>query len=150
MARITVEQAQAWLETTKLSIDTLDENLLDELETEILARLGASFDTGTWLDDSSTPKLVRTAIAKMYAAWVYNRTYSEDTEGQNAYAAKLEANAEMLISGMLDGTIDIPGVDPGDPSGQPSYYPNDLSSAMEATADDRSLGPAVFSMGNTF
>lgn len=151
MARITSRQAQAWFDKTKLRIpDALDMDLLAEIEIEVIARLGGAFDTSTWVDETTTPKLVRTALAKMYAAWFYQRQYSEDQSDTNDYARKLEANAEMLITGMLDGTIEIVEVVDIAPSGQAGFYPDDESSSMEATADDRSLGPEVFSMGLVF
>lgn len=150
MARITPQMAQAWFDGTKLVVESLDTPLLDLVETEVLGRIGAAFDTSTWVDVSTTPKLVRVTISKLYAAWFYNRQYSEEVGEQNVYAAKLEANAELLITGLIDGTIDLEEVPSGDPSGQPGFYPTDESSAMEATADDRSLGPEVFSMGKVF
>ena len=150
MARITAQQAQAWFDKTKLTITQLDMDLLDLIETEVLGRLGAAYDTSTWIDSATTPKLVKTAISKLYAAWYYNRVYSEDTGTENAYATKLENNAEMLISGIVSGTIELPEVDVDLTTGQAAFYPTDESSAMEATADDRSLGPGVFSMGTVF
>lgn len=148
--RITAAQAQAWFDKTKLNIDSLDEHLLPEIETEVLARLGAAFDTSTWIDEPTTPRLVKTIISKLYAAYFYHRQYSEDTLDENTYAAKLEENAELLITGLIDGTIDLPEVVTSEPTGQPAFYPDDASSALEATADDRSLGPNVFSMGDVF
>lgn len=152
MARITLEQTKVWLDKTKVaSVSTLDQDLLTEIETEVLARLGAAFDTSTWTDSVTTPRLVQTVISKVYAAWYYHRVYSEDVADDNTYAAKLEANAEMLIVGLINGTIDLPEVpDTGDTTGLAAFYPTDESSAMEADSDDRSLGPEVFSMGTAF
>jgi hypothetical protein len=61
----------------------------------------------------------------------------------------LKENAGMLIQGLIDGTIEIPGVPPTS-SPNPSFYPNDASSALEPTLEDPSLGPARFSMGKVF
>lgn len=149
MVRITVEEVRGWVETSKLNPTDLDLNFLPQLETEILAKLGTVYDTTTWLDATTTPAIVRVIITKLYAGWIYDRAYSENQSETNPYAAMLKENAGMLIQGLIDGTIEIPGV-PATSSPDPSFYPNDASSAMEATVDDPSLGPARFSMGRVF
>jgi hypothetical protein len=148
--RVTLGQCQAWAEKSKLTLTSLDEELLDQIETEVLAQIGVTYNTSTWIDTLTTPKLVQIAISKKYVVWVYERQYSENVpEGGSAYAQRLDANAEMLITGIVDGTIELPGLELGT-GGQPSFYPNDSSSALEPTVDDRSLGPAKFSMGQVF
>lgn len=149
MVRITVEEVRGWVEVTKLNIQDLDLNFLPQLETEILARIGTVYDTTTWVDPASTPGLIRVIITKLYAGWVYDRAYSENQADSNPYAAMLKENAGMLIQGLIDGTIELPGVTPTS-NPDPSFYPNDASSALEPTSDDPSLGPARFSMGRVF
>jgi hypothetical protein len=148
MAHISVPEAQAWVEGTKLSLSALDLQLEDHLATEVITRLSSITDTTLWLTEATTPKLVRTIISKFYVAWVYDRQYSEDIEQGSNYADRLKANAEMLMLGLLDGTIELPGVE--DISGSPAFYPTDASSALEPTRADPSLGPAAFSMGMRF
>jgi hypothetical protein len=150
MSRIVVAEAQAWLEPTKLTLAALDTNLLDQIEEEVLDQISSSYDTSGWIDNTNTPKIVRTAIAKMYASWVYNRQYSEDTDQGNPYAQKLLDNATMVISGIIDGTVDIPGIP--DIAGNPSFYPNDASSLIDPkdSPDDTSVGPNLFSVNQVF
>jgi hypothetical protein len=148
VARITVKMAQAWVDGTKLTVSALDLDLLDLLESEILGRLNSAFDTSVWTDETTTPKLIQAIITKMYIAWVYDRAYSEDIEQGSNYADRLKQNAEGLIVGLLDGTIELPGVE--DIAGSPVFYPTDASSALVPTFDDPSLGPAQFSMGMMF
>ena len=147
-AHITVPEAQAWAEQTKLTISTLDTELEAHLAAEVITRLSSAFDTTTWTSDVTTPKLVRTIISKLYVAWVYDRQYSEDIEQGNNYADRLKQNAEGLMIGLIDGTIELPGLP--DTSGSPAFYPTDASSAQEPTFLDPSLGPAAFSMGKRF
>jgi len=147
MSRITVAEAKAWADGTKLTISTLDADLLDHLEEETIRQL-TGFDATTWVDATTTPKLVRTIIAKLYVAWLYDRQYSEDIDQGSNYADRLKTNANNLIAGLIAGTIELPGV--LDVSGSPTFYPTDASSAMTATTDDPSLGPAAFSMGMRF
>lgn len=149
MARITVEEVRGWVEVTKLNVQDLDLNFLPQLESEVFAKLGTVYDTTTWVDPASTPDIVRVIITKLYAGWIYDRAYSENQAESNPYAAMLKENAGMLIQGLIDGTIEVPGV-PATSNPNPSFYPNDASSAMEPTSDDPSLGPAKFSMGRVF
>lgn len=154
MARIEVADVQAWVEVTKFTVKeplpTTDANLLGQIETETVSRLSGTYaeEYPTWIDHTSTPPIVKVIIAKLFAAWMYRKAYSESlAEEDAAYAAKLEMNAEMLISGLIDGTIDIPG---GGSDVGPVFYPTDASSAMRSTRADPSLGPSKFSMGMTF
>lgn len=153
MSRITIEKAQGWVEGTKFTIASLsgtDGALLDQIETEVLARVSAAYITTTWVDAATTPALIQVAIAKKFVAWMYRKAYSEDiTENDAAYAAFLEANSELIIQGIVDGSIEIPELPPSATSG-PLFYPTDASSAMEPTVDDSSLGPNKFSMGMIF
>jgi hypothetical protein len=149
MAHITGLNAQAWAEGTKLTISTLDASLEDQLAEEVIRRLDSGFDVTGWTNDTTTPKLVKVIIAKLYVAWVYDRTYSEDIEQGSNYADRLKANAEALMLGLLDGTIELPGADTTT-FGEAAFYPTDASSAQEPTTDDLSLGPAAFSMGMRF
>src|SRR5262245_15537554 len=148
MARISAEEARAWAEGTKLRISSLDSFLVAHVEAEVIGRLQVAFDTSTWTSNTTTPNLIRTIIAKFYVAWLYDRSYSEDIEQGNNYADRLKLDADLLMTGLLDGTIELPGV----PSitGSPVFYPTDASSAQEPTFDDPSLGPAAFSMGMRF
>lgn len=141
---ITVAEAQAWGEPTKITLDSLDSPLLEQIQTAVLGRLSSAHDTSSWISPATTPQLVRSVIAMLYMSWYYHRAYSED-EGDNQYAERLASNAQALITGLVEGTLDLPGVTTD--AGQPSFYPNDASSALEPTFDDRSLGPAAFSMG---
>lgn len=152
MSRITIQEVKGWLETTKFPITNLDTDLLDQLEFEVLGRVGSTYDTTLWIDEASTPRLVRVAIAKMYAGWLYHRAYSEEEGTTNAHAQLLWDNAELLITGIIGGAIDLPDALPQPESGTggPSFYPNDASSAEPASWDDGSLGPNKFSMGQVF
>lgn len=153
MARITLAEAQAWVEGTKFTIAAINtspnSDLLAQIEEEVIARVASIYDTSTWTNDTTTPRLVRVAIAKKFVAWMYRRQYSESiTEQDAAYALLLEANSETIVAGLVDGSIELPGVD--STTDEPGFYPTDQSSQMEPTFDDPSLGSAKFSMGMVF
>ena len=151
MARISLPEARAWAEPTKLKIDTLDNNLLALLEEEVLGQLQGVLDISTWVDQNTTPRLIRTIISKLYVSWFYRRQYSEDTDAKNPYAQDLAANANMLIAGLIAGTIEIPGTTTNDIT-SPLFYPTDASSLLDPRdfPDDPSVGPAKFSMTTVF
>lgn len=156
MSRVDVTDIQPWLEPTKLNLGNAlsasDAGQLDQIETEVIGQIASSYDTSTWIDSASTPKMVKVIIAKMFCAWYYSKMYSEDIGGyENTYAVRVLANANNLMAGVIDGTIQL--VDAPDQSvtaGQPSFYPNDASSAMCPTPDDPSLGGPWFSLGQVF
>lgn len=113
-------------------------------------QLSSVYDTSSWVDETSTPKIVRVIIAKMYASWHIDKTYSENQDEGNDYAARLLANANMLLAGLVSGLFEIPEVPSPENPGTASFYPTDASSAMEPTFEDPSLGPARFSLGKVF
>lgn len=149
MTVITVDDVRGWVEVTKLNIESLDLKFLPQLEAEVFARLGTVYDVTGWVDPTSTPLLVRVIVTKYYAGWIYDRAYSENQSQSNEYAEKLKNNADMLMMGLIDGTIELPGITPIS-APDPVYYPTDASSAQEPTFEDPSLGPARFSLGKLF
>lgn len=150
MARVTLTEVQAWLESSKLPITSLDAELLAHLEEEVITQLATVYDTSGWTSNLNTPKLVRTAISKYYASWYIDKAYSENQDEGNDYAQRLQENADMLIAALVGGQVVIPEVPAPSNPRTPSYYPNDASSALEPTAEDPSLGGPYFSLGRTF
>jgi hypothetical protein len=150
-ARISLAEAQAWLEQTKLVLPSLDASMEAQISSQILGRLSAAYpaEVATWTTEANTPQLVRSIISMFYAGWFYDRQYSENPE-DNSYADRLRAWAEQLLMGLLEGTIDIPEV-PGQPAiGEPAFFPTDTSSANEPTDDNPSDGGPKFLMGKVF
>lgn len=127
---ITVDEARAWGEKTKLAPawkDGLDGDLLSQIQGEVLGNIAAVADTTPWIDSSTTPSMVKTIIAKFYVAWLIDRQYSED-EDLSAYAALLRTTAMSLQTGITSSEIDIPGITTGDAGdGLASGYPLDNS-----------------------
>lgn len=150
MARTTLDQAQGWLERTKLTLSEFDVALLSQVEAQVLARVSMAYDTSTWVDTTTTPVLVQSVIAMVYAARFYNRQYSEDQD-TSTYADKLLLIAESNILGIIDGTFDLIEI-PGNVASAagPAYYPTDASSLLEPTDLDPSLGEAKFTMSRVF
>lgn len=147
-------EAQAWLEPTKGDLGgTLDPDFLPQIEVRVLSAVAVSYNVTTWVDNVTTPQIVRVCIAMKYVAWYYRRQYSEEGE-TNQYADLLDASADATIEGIVNGTIIISEV-PVSPTGDissPVFYPTDASSALNPLdfPDDQSVGPAHFSMNKIF
>lgn len=150
--RIVLADGQAWAESTKLPFSSLDTNLLNQVETQVITKLtSCGVDTdiiATWTNPTNTPEIVKSIIAMSYVAWYYDRQYSEEQTEGNDYAALLREHAKMLLQGICDGTIEIPDV----PSlaGKPAFFPTDESSASQPTELEPELGGPYFNMSRGF
>lgn len=145
MAVISLEQVQAWLSKTKLHISQVDPQFESTATNMILGSLTELYDISTWIDEASTPALVRDSIAMLVAAWTYQRTYSEDDPDGSAYAKWLEANAYKLRDGIKLGIIDlqeVPGLAVS--TGAASFWPDDSTETINP--DDG----VKFTMGSRF
>jgi hypothetical protein len=149
MANIDVQEAQAWCETTKLNLGTaLDGELEASITSQVLTQVAQVFDTSSWVDNTTTPKLIRSIISMYYVAWIYDRTYAEDSPaGSRSYADKLKTRADSLLEAIMSGNVTLPEATPTVDTGSPYFYPTDSSSALPADDDDTSLGPEKFTMG---
>lgn len=144
MSNITLQDAQAWATKSKLNLGALESALEGQTTTQVFARIAASYDTSSWTDETTTPDIVKSIIAMEYVAFIYRRTYSEETDGPT-YADMLMGMAKSLIDGIIDGSITIIG-DSDETISNAEVYPDDTSSALDPTTDDPSLGPNAFSM----
>lgn len=107
MSIITVEEANAWADKSKLILDALDSELEGSIAGQVLSRVSQAYDTSSWLSAQTTPSLVKKIIAMLYVAWYYERAYSEDG-GENTYSARLFEQAEALLEGIVTGALIIP------------------------------------------
>jgi hypothetical protein len=149
MAIISLADANAWADGSKLNITVLDVALEAAQTAEVFARLSNVYAVSGWTSSANTPDLVRKIIAMLYMGWFYQRTYSDD-EATNSYGLMLIAQAERLLDGLEDGTLTIDGAAPSTSAGilsTATFYPTDASSAVPPTFDDSSLGDAKFTMG---
>jgi len=149
MARVTLAEIQGWLDPVKLTLPSIDTELLANLEEETLSKVASVYDVSGWTTSGNTPKLIRTIISKYYASWIMDRFYSENQDEGNDYAKRLCDNADSVVAGILSRVIIIPEV-PEPTNNAASYYPNDASSALEPTTADPSLGGPYFSLGRGF
>jgi hypothetical protein len=150
MAHITLDEANAWLEPTKLALTAIDENLEHQVVSLIYGRLAPVFNTSSWVNSAGTPEIIRTIIAMHYIAWTYDKFYSDDAEA-NAYAQTLRAVADANLQALLNGDVElVEQPTANDEIKKPSFFPNDISSANEPTPDRPSDGGPAFTMGSIF
>lgn len=149
MPHIGVADAQAWTEPTKLPISALDAALEDNVTKLVFGMLTPTYNTTGWTSEATTPALVRTIIAMHYVAWLYDKHYAQEAE-ESAYANTLRRYADANIAGLLAGTITLDEYVLPAEVFNPSFFPNDLSSANEPTVDNPSDGGPSFMMGSVF
>lgn len=104
MPYITVAEANAWTDKSKLNLATLDGELEKSVAGQVLAEASQAYDVSSWVDLTNTPSLVRKIIAMMYVAWYFERVYSEDTSTSD-YGIMLMTKADELLKSIVDGTI---------------------------------------------
>lgn len=158
-AHITTSQVQTWLESTKLTITSLDAGLEAQVSGEVLGRLTETYAqyVPLWVDSSTTPEVVQQVIAMMYAGWAYDRAYAEvvsQTPGPS-YGVTLRTWAVALMNDIIRGGVSIAEIEPNQPAVAPVFYPTDVSSTWEAVransdCNDQSLGPAKFTIDKVF
>jgi hypothetical protein len=144
MSYLVPGDVDSWLESSKLSVPSIEPPVEVFAVNQVIGRLAARYDTSLWVDRASTPALPVQLIAMLYAAAAYRRQYGEDLvdgTGLN-WAQWLEKSVEGYITSLLDGTIII-DQDVLDDSGLrlPAFYPNDMSSVCD---------PAKFTMMLSF
>lgn len=149
MSLIDVGDVQPWLEETKLSLDSDDTLIEEPFQSEFVrSRLSScGLDVSTWVDENSTPVLIRQIIGMLVAGQRYNRFYSEtDEDAGNPYANKLEERAHLLLDGICMGSITLIGV-PDEVTanlGTVSFYPDDSVGVLDPEEAVR------FTMGRVF
>jgi hypothetical protein len=149
MSNIGIQEARAWAEKTKLDLGTsLDDELEGSIASQVLGQVAQAYDTSSWVTSATTPKLIRSVIAMYYVAWIYSRTYAEDTgPGVTTYGDLLRQRADALLAAIIDGSVTLTDVSTTEDFGGPAFYPTDTSTADEPDEDDSSLGPEKFTMG---
>lgn len=126
-------QAQGWLNLTKYNVlpSQLDAGQVQHGVDVILTALSARYDTSTWTDNSNTPGMIIRMISMLAASYTLRKAISED-DGDAFYCDWLEGRVQALIDGLVDGSLDIPDVDP-DPvgtGGPVGFYPTDASTKL--------------------
>ena len=142
MPRVSVAEVQRWLDPTILSLAEDDElGEQDMFGEAVVGKLGARFDTSTWVDATTTPLLIRTCIAVLVASWRYNILFSKTGTGElSPYSQHLENlvwGEYGIVECLLMGTLHIPGIE-------------DSPSVVGTLTGDFGEEPSRFMIGQSF
>lgn len=144
-AHVTVAEVQQWLETSKLDLSgSFDLDLEASAAELVLSRLRAGYATDTWVDESTTPTLVRMIIAMFVAGWTYDRSFSEQGTETTSYGKQLESAAMDLLGGLVAGSsILSEGSLERDATSYPAFWPTDAATQIAEDEGSDADGAAV-------
>ena len=103
MATITAKMANALTDSSKLNITTIDTELESQIVAQVFSELRGLYDTTTWVEESTTPKLVKSILSMIYTGMVYNKTYAVDGADTDLYGNMLIADANKLLDSVSSG-----------------------------------------------
>ncbi len=139
MALITIDDVQSWFTDDRLSLDGGDK-LPEEtnVSAEVLATVSTRYDITTWVDDTTTPRLIRSVISARVAAIRYSKHYADQLD-EIVYADWLNDWAMNILEGIVNGTIpllDVPTDDltAAQEAASAAFYPTDASSVDDQAA----------------
>jgi hypothetical protein len=134
VAYVNLAQVQSWLQQDKY--DLLPDGIAAEQEglaaNRILATLEQRYNTSTWTDSTNTPAMVSQMIAMLVASYTLRKAVSQD-DGIATYADWLEGRVDALLAGLVDGSIDLPGIepDPNSPGGASvGFFPTEAATHL--------------------
>lgn len=97
----------AWLEQQKTQVTEIEDALAGQIADTVIGSVSQRYRVGSWLAPESTPLLIKRIISMFYAGYFYHRTFSNDSE-PGVYGDRLLADAQVLLDGVVNGTINIP------------------------------------------
>jgi hypothetical protein len=157
MSHVIAEEVQVWLNNTRLTLSEIDDQFEAAAASVIFARVATRYDTSGWVNDATTPGIVRVALSRLIAAYEFRKAYSEvtaDTAG--SYADWLEVGAMSIADSIANGIIDLPGVSETTSPSSPLFWPNDttgLTQQYDAAGNPiggQFSGDSKFRMGTRF
>lgn len=153
MSYLSVDQVQAWLQSTKYPVPVVSETFETTASTTVLGKISQRYDTSGWTNSTNTPKLVLSIMSMLVAAYEM-RKYASEEDGLTSHAEWLEERAMTMCADIVDGCIDLAEADPSTTSslgGGPLFWPTDDSTLFAETyPHDANASPRAFSMGMYF
>jgi hypothetical protein len=150
-------EVQQWIRNSRLTITVVDPELENSAYSRVAATLAQRYETTTWVDEASTPDLIRSIISMLVAAWEINRGPGAETMNDvDSYGEHLESSALALLGSLADGSIlledDDSGGSGGFATGQPIFFPTDVATTIAAEEGINADGAAqrAFTMGQVF
>lgn len=156
MAVVTLQEVQQWLEKTKLELDVLSGSFEETARSMTFGEVAQQYTVTTWLDEVTTPTLIRKIVSMRIAGWTYKAAYSEDT-GQSPYGDWLLEQAANLVLSIVAGKIVLTDVIIGSTTSAPATFlpTNDTGRTQQYDALGHSVGlldgeDIKFRMGSVF
>lgn len=140
-AIITVANVNAWLDTKKASISSLDDELAAQLTTRVFGAVSSRYSTENWVSNAYTPQLILEVISMLYAGYHFHKVYSTDTE-PGMYGELLLRDANLLLDSIVNGNLSLAS------SGAIPVVP--LTTGTAEIADELVLAEPKFSMDAEF
>lgn len=124
---------QIHLPVDKLKVETIPDDLAkakEDADRIIRGYLAGTIDSAvlaTWITPTATPVFVRGIAGRFTAALIYRTRYSEDSLDDPEYAQNKYQEAMNMLNGIINGSIDIPGVEEGTAFDNTWFEPTDAS-----------------------
>ena len=105
MAILTTALVNAWTDKDRLNLTTLDNDLESQIASQVIAQASQAFDTSSWISEATTPMLIKSVMAMMYAGREYQNRNIDAVDDITFYGSKLIQDAEALLNNIISGLI---------------------------------------------
>lgn len=130
---------QIHLPYDKLRVEEIPDDLANakaDAERIVRGYLAGIVDMSLWTTPAATPDIIRAIAGRFAAALIYRLRFGQDATRDPEYAQNKYNEAMDMIRGIVEGSITIPGIDPGTTFDNSYFQPN-------STFDD-----PIFAMGD--
>ncbi len=121
---------QIHLPADKLKVEEIPDDLAkakadaERIVRGYLAGVVDSAEMALWITPTATPDIIRAITGRFAAALIYRLRWGEDAMRDPEYAQNKYNEAMDLINKIIEGTITIPGSDPGTVFDNTYFQPN--------------------------
>ena len=105
MTILTSALVNAWTDKDRLNLTALDSNLESQIASQVIAQASQAFDTSTWVSEATTPTLIKSVMAMMYAGRIYQNRNIDSVDDLTFYGSKLIQDANTLLENIISGLI---------------------------------------------
>ena len=159
MSYLVTTDVQPWLNQTKFNVTSVDPTHEQTAVNTVFGKISQRYDTSTWIDSATTPTLILNLLS-MWVASVYLRRAASEEDGLTTYADWLEMRADAICDKIVEGAIDIPGVEE-DPltslGGSSVFFPTDAATQIwedshefDGSSFAEGAAPRAFTMDQRF
>ena len=119
--------------------DDLDQQYLDA-ERIVRANLAGVIDSAilaTWLTPATTPETIRAIASRFAAAHIYRVRFGQNAYDDPQYAQNLYNEAMALLMSIVNGDVELPGVEIGTQMDDTWFWPNNSTDDPKFAMADR-------------